>query len=204
MKRPSELCIAIVIAIGCHAIHPGHAFADPQDTKPAADSGASHQSQNKLPEPYLITISEYRLKGVNPSDLTADNIVSAIKAEKATPIETVMLSAIADLESMVQFGRSVTVTTGRITNRDVTSRQTQQREIGTIVRVTASPTGQQVGLTLSFESSRLIGEGSDDSPPDIVTTSINTTQLFDFGQPTMIGASTAGETSYVFLTISRR
>jgi len=204
MKRPLELCIAIAIAIGYHAIQPSQAFADPQDTKSATEAGATHQSENKLPESYLITLSEYRLKSVNPSELTAGSIAAAITTEKAAPIETVMLSAIADIESMVQFGRTVTVTTGRTTNRDVTTRQTQQMNIGTIVRVTASPAGQQVGLVLSFESSRQNGEGTDDSPPDIVTTSINTTQIFELGKPTMIGASTAGETSYIFLAISRR
>jgi hypothetical protein len=204
MNPASAFSLGVAFAFCCIAIQPLPAFGAPQDTRLATVPVASNQSQDEPTERYSITISEYRLKDVDSSKLTTENIVATIAAQKAKPFETVMLSAIAGTESMVQFGRSVTVTTGRMTNRDVTTRQTQQRQIGTILRVTASPDGGKVSATLSFESSRHVGERTDDSPPDIATTSVNSTQIFDLGQPTLIAATTAAETSYVLITISRR
>jgi hypothetical protein len=194
----------LAIVCVCCVLSSIDAFAGPQDPDAVVRTNQADQSQTEVPEQYLITLSQYRLEGLDTSHLTADDVAAAIKTQKASPVETVMLTAVAGGESMVQFGRSVTVTTGTVANRDVTSRQTQQREVGSLLRLIPSTEGQKVGLQLTFESSRQAGEGTDDSPPDIVTISIKISQLFDLGKPTLIGGTTTGESSYVFLTVSRR
>ena len=194
-------CIAIAICF-C-TIQPISAFTVAQNQNPIAEKATAVEAQSKLPDQYLITLAEYRLKGVDVSEMTADNIVAAIRAAQTAPVETIILSAIDGAESQVKFGRVVSVTTGRVTNRDGNRRQIERTDIGTVLNVTPQTAGQQVGLVLEFSSTSLSGKGTEDSPPDTVATSLNVTRMFDIGKPTLIGATTAGETSYILLTVSR-
>ncbi|TWT79689.1 hypothetical protein CA13_10950 [Planctomycetes bacterium CA13] len=204
MNYSFALWIAMAVAISCNLTNTGYVFAEPQEL-PSTDKGnGTHHSQHELPQRYFVSLAEYRFKDFNPAKVTAEKIQNAISSENASHVETVMLSAVAGFKSMVQFGRSVTVTTGRVSNRDVMTRQTQQQEIGTILEVTVSPEDQSVVADLSFSSSRIVGEGTDDSPPEFATTTIKTTQLMDIGKPTLVGASTVDKSSYIFLTISRQ
>lgn len=202
MSYLSVRCIAIFM--GFYLIQPIDAFAVPQDAIPVAESVAANESQGERTAQYLITLSEYRLTGVDASKMTADGIAAAIKTKNAAPVETIMLSATDGTESRVSFGRQVTVTTGRQSARGGTSRSKEYRDLGTILSVTPTAAGQQVGLGLSFKSTRNVGEGAEDSPPDITATSIDINRVFELGKPTLIGATTAGETIYVFLTVSRQ
>ncbi|WP_153557369.1 hypothetical protein [Roseimaritima sediminicola] len=156
------------------------------------------------PQRYLITVSEYRLD-IDAAQLTAEAIAEAREAEGVAPVEVIMLSTMASAESMVQFGRSMTVTIGHVvSNRNVTARRTEEREVGTLLRLTAEPAGEKVAAKIEFECSRPVGQGSEDAPPDMVTTSFDTTQVFELGEPTLIAASTSGEPSFFFMTIHQR
>jgi len=154
---------------------------------------------------YSATISEYQLKEIKTPPLTQDVILAAIENQKAVPIETVMTTATDGIEGRIQFGRQVALTTGSVNNGRTNARQTQQFHIGTMLRLSIAPSEPEtmVGVSLSFEAARVSGEGTEDSPPDIATTTITLKQTVELGKPTLIGASTANESSFVFLTISR-
>ena len=201
MISQSVCCIAI--AIGFCLIQPIDAFAILQDSIPVTNSAAVDSTQSKPPEQYLLTLSEYRLKGLDVSGLTAENITAAMMADKASPLETTMLTAIAGTENRVSFGRMVAVKTGRTNNRGGSSKNYVYRDIGTILSAIPTTEGQQVRLALNFKSSRVTGEDSEDSLQDTVTISMDINQLFELARPTLIGANTAGETSYLFLTVTR-
>ena len=205
MKRSSLVCTAIAMAMTCHVISTGIAFAAPQDGTRVSGTVAPSHSTNELPAQYIITLSEYRLKDHDFSELTAAKIAGAIKAENATPVETIVLSATSGAESMVSFGRAVTVTVGHTTTRQGNKlRKTQKIDLGTSLRVTPTAVGKRVEAIVLFNSSRHAGVGTDDSPPNIIATKIETKQLLDLDNPTLIGATTAGETSFVFLTVTQR
>jgi len=203
MKTSSVFRSAFAIAISYCAICTSVAFAVPQDAAPVAKKVRQTRAQVEPQAQYLITVSEYRFKDLDPTQLTAKKLASAIKT-KAAPVETIVLSGHSGLESKVRYGREVTVNTGRSSGRSGSSRSKVRRDLGTVLTVTPTTVGNQVSAVVSFSSTRNVGEGTDDSPPELTATSIETTQLVDLDSPILIGASSAEETSYVFLTVSRR
>ncbi len=205
MHRPYAICIALAVSIGCHAGQTSHILAAPQESQSAAEQSVTRPTISDSTEQYIITVSEYSLKDIDLSKLTEDSVLAAIKTQEADPVEMVTLSAVAGIKSMLQFKRSFSVTRSVTKSDFATTRQTELQQIGTTLEVTVSPDEQKVAVTIAFFSSRQSGEIVDEySRPDITETMITTTQLLDLSKPTLIGATTARETTYVFLTVSRR
>ena len=211
MSRFTVLCVNLAIVIALGITQSNCIFAKPQDGQPAvgvettAESEETVEAESKSWKRYLVTVAEYRLREIGPSQLTTEGISAAIKDQKASPVEAVMLSATEGNESRVSIGRTVSVAAGKVTARDrSTSRRTQRVDLGTIFSVELMSEGDQVKAGFSYEASRHLGEGTEDSPPEVVSTMIQTSQIFDLGQPTLVAASTSGGSSYVLLTITRR
>lgn len=153
---------------------------------------------------FMVTLSEYQLEDSVPVSASEADILGLIQKSNVQPTETIRLSVINDVEGMVQFGKRVTVTVGKTVNtRDVTSRQTQHVQVGTLLKLTLSMAGESVIAQVAFESSRLQGEGTDDSPPDMVSATISTTQILELGKPRLMGSTSSGQTSFVFMTVTR-
>ncbi len=157
----------------------------------------------KAPVRFMVTLSEYQLGSSVPDNASEADIVESIREKTVQPTETIRLSVINDVEGMVQFGKLATVTVGKTVNRDVTTRQSQNVQVGTMLKLTLSTENEAILANIAFEASRFQGEGTDDSPPDIASTTIKTTQLLEFGRPCLIGSSSSGKTSYVFVTVTR-
>ena len=79
----------------------------------------------------------------------------------------------------------------------------QQRQIGTLVRLTSRPKDEKVFLELFYEASRLEGAGTDDKPPDTVTVQFQTTLLIEPGTPTLIGSSSSDKTTVLLVSIEK-
>lgn len=169
---------------------------DPPSSKATAVEPATHS------ERYLVTIAEYRLQNPVATTLTAKDIVALIREQNSEPVETIRVSTVAETECMAQFGAAVTVTTGKIMNRDTATPIKETVNIGTLLRATASPHERGVRIEIAFESSRLSGEGTDDSAPDVIKKTISTTQILELGTPALIGATSAGDSSYVLVTVT--
>ena len=108
---------SIAIALGFCLIQPLDAFAILQDSIPVVTSVATDEAQSNSPEQYLLTLSEYRMKGLDVSGLTAEKIVAAIATDKAKLLETTILTAIAGTENRVSFGRTVAFKNGVVNSR---------------------------------------------------------------------------------------
>lgn len=127
------------------------------------------------------------------------------KADNAScePIETIRLSVLSGSESYVQFGRRVNVTVGRTVGRGGEAARTiQVFDVGTTVRITAKPANGPVAIMLSYETSRLEDNGEDDTPPEMITTQISTSQVLELGRPRLIGSSSSAATSVIVITIT--
>lgn len=168
----------------------------------AGENQASENAELKF-DRYVATISEYQLEKPVSETATEAEIIELIRQQKVVPSETVRLSTINRVESLVQFGKSVTVTTGKVVQGTRTMRHTNQVEIGTLLQVVVESEGDVVSVKVAFESSRLQGEGTDDSPPDIVKSRIESTQVLELGKSCLLGSTSGGETSYILLTIMR-
>ena len=138
---------------------------------------------------------------LSPS-LSENEIIALIEKQNAEAIETIRLSALEGVESMAQFGRRVTATTGTMTVRGITERRTEAIQVGSIIRVTAIAKDHGVEVKIDFEASRIAGKGGDDSPPDISTSNISTSLIVAPGKWALLGSTSAGESSYVLLSIA--
>lgn len=158
-------------------------------------------------ESYVVQLTEFRLKSSLDPKLTASEIVEQFAKlkddETIQPVETIRMSTLGGTESMVQFARQATVTVGTsVSGRGARVRQTQTQRIGTMVRLTATPQSGKVLVKLSYESSRFDGKGTEDSPPDTVTTLMNSSHLVELGKPKLIAGTSEGSTSFLLLTVS--
>lgn len=142
--------------------------------------------------------------------LTASEIEESferLKTEgKVELIESVTLSTVESQETMVRFGKRVAVTTGAMMMpgpgaRNI--RSVQDRELGTIVRLKAEYRGEQVVMNLIYESSRLVGEGAEDAPPDTHSIQLTSTLLLKLGVPKLVGGTNGDRKSFVIAEVSK-
>ena len=170
------------------------------DTADDANSSSSKQAS------FIVQLTEYRLRQpVDPPRSVSDILAILARPggnEEYQPIETIRLSALSGTESTVQFGRRVNVTVGTTTNRGGTVKNVQAVDVGTLVRVTPALQAGKVALKLEFESSRIEGDATQDSPPDISTTQIKTTQLLELGKPSLVGSTTSTANSVILITVT--
>jgi hypothetical protein len=172
----------------------------------AQDDSTSSSGAGKS-STYVVQLTEFRLTQALDPSLSAAQILDLVSrkdiSEGLEPIETIRLSTLSGTESMVQFGRRVNVTVAKtVTRGGETARNVQAFDVGTIVRVTATPESGSVSLKLTYETSRLDGNGDEDNPPELTTTQISTTQLLELGQPRLVGSSTSAQTSVVVVTVT--
>tara|TARA_R110002167_G_scaffold110874_1_gene282023 strand:- start:297 stop:878 length:582 start_codon:yes stop_codon:yes gene_type:complete len=151
---------------------------------------------------YLVTLVEYHLEDILSPSLSESEIIALIEKQNAEAVETIRLSALEGVESMAQFGRRVTATTGTMTVRGITERRTEAIQVGSIIRLTAIAKDHGVEVKIDFEASRLAGKGDDDSPPDISTSNISTSLIVVPGKWALLGATSSGESSYVLLSVA--
>jgi len=189
----------ILLALMC-LIVPRHGFTQEQ---PQTTTAATPKAW--APESYIVQLTEFRFKSsVNPK-ISASEIVAQFEKPNSEGliqhIETIRMSVQSGANNMVHFGRQVTVTTGTVTNAGKTTRISKDTSIGTILRVNAMPQDQNVQLEIDYEASRLDGDGTEVSPPNTVITKITSMQTFQIGKPMLVGGTSAGETTYVIVTI---
>lgn len=174
-----------------------------ESTNAAEQAGADRETQAT----YLVQLTEFQVKSSSDPKMSARDIVARFQRLKddktAQPIEVIRLSVLGETETMIQFGRQTEVTSGIVSSgRGSTTRQTDTLQIGTLVRLTVSPRADQKALvTLSYESSRLEGEGEKDLRPDIVTTQIEGAHIIELGKSKLIAGTSAGRTSFLILSV---
>jgi hypothetical protein len=173
----------------------------------AQDASTSSDGAGK-PSTYVVQLTEFRLNQTLDPSLSAAQILELVSKKDNNAgyeaIETIRLSTLSGMESMVQFGRRVNVTVGKtVTRGGETARNVQALDVGTIVRVTATPENGSVFLKLTYETSKLDGNGDEDTPPELTKTQISTTQLLELGQPRLVGSSTSTPTSVVVVKVTK-
>ena len=196
MRKP-VLLLGLIVCVGNSAL--GQDAPEPAAALPSASTGG---------ETYLVQLTEFRIKDSAHAGWSTDEIVKRFERREEDGdveiVESIRLSALSGLESMVQVGRRARVTVGVVSapGRGPT-RQTEWESIGTLVRLTAQPADDKVLLKLSYECSRFEGEGTDESPPDTTTFQIDTTLLLEAGKPTLVGGSSASPTSYLMVSVEQ-
>lgn len=164
------------------------------------------------PEPttsYMVQLTEYCFaQPLSPSQ-SAEEILAMVSAndgnQKGAVVETIRLSTLSGMESIAQFGQRVNVTVGKsTTGRGETVRSMQAIDVGTMVKVTIVPRNDQVAMRLTFESSRIGSDASEDTPPTINKTQISTAQLLEIGKPILVGGSTTSSSSVIVVTVIQK
>lgn len=155
---------------------------------------------------YLVELSEYQWQAPLAAGLGSDEVLALIQKTDAEPKpelrETIRLSSLAGIESMVSIGRRTGVTVGRTaTGRGEMLRNVQVMEFGTQVKVTAVPQDQRVRLSLTFESSHQLPPAADDAPADVSTTEVATTLMLDHGKPALVSSFGGNRSSVLVVTV---
>ncbi|MCO8121888.1 hypothetical protein NHH03_09085 [Stieleria sp. TO1_6] len=151
---------------------------------------------------YLVELSEYELEQAVPVAISESEIIDVIRRSKSKPLETVRMTAVEETDSMVQNGRRVTVTTGKVTHGNTTSRSTEQLEVGTMLRVKIVPHAKGALADVSYATSRLDGNGTDVSPPDVLTKTIESTQIYVLGKERLLSSMSADKFTCVLISVS--
>ncbi|HEU0068099.1 MAG TPA: hypothetical protein VFQ26_02410, partial [Nitrospiraceae bacterium] len=155
---------------------------------------------------YGVQITELRLDVGIGEKLSRQDILQSLEQAKkdghVTAVETVRLSILEQHEARVQFTKRVPVTAGTATaGPERTVRNVQQRDVGTMVQLSAQTQGAQVLLQLMYESSRIEGESSDDAPAPTHTVQFSTTLLITPGQPLLVGSTNSDKSTLLLVTI---
>lgn len=171
-------------------------------------NGDEHKKSGKAGEPkrvfktqYMLTLAEYELEEAIPLGLSEAEVLELIRKSKASPVGTIRMSAVEDTESMVQFGRRVAITTGQVSIGRGTSRRTEFMETGTIVSVRIAPHAKGAIADVDFSASRLDGDGSDDTPPEVVTTTAQATQIYAMGKERLLASTSLGDKTCIVITV---
>ncbi len=172
-----------------------------------AQEATQSENTSDVSKSYVVQLTEYRFEQPLRPSQSAAEILELLAAtgdsKKAEIVETVRLSTLSGTESMVQFGRRVSVTVGKATTRGgETVRQKQGYDVGTVVRLTARPQDDKVAMALTFDSSRIGEEVDEDSPPDVIKTQISSTLLLELGKPSLVGSSTQASSRVIVVTVT--
>ncbi|MCG8653656.1 MAG: hypothetical protein MI861_27710 [Pirellulales bacterium] len=192
----------------CALLFVPHSMAVGADSQ-GADLTAAEARGAGEPVSFNLRITEFSLQSPPGHQASNEQILKLLTDSKdkhgVSQLETLRLSALEGREAMVQFGRRASITTGRVSNGrgGLVQRQTQFIEVGTIVRVEGKIRGDRCELELSYEASRLRGENTEDSPPDIVTSQLSGSYVAKIGQPVLLGGTDSGSTSFLVLTVER-
>lgn len=183
-----------------------------QETGPTSGGPATPAAAAAV-QSYTVQLTEFRLKSTSDPKLSASELVASFeqmkKDGKLDLVETIRLSALEQYESMAQFGRRAAVTVGVTVggaNGPVgrpTTRSIQHQMVGTTVRLTATPQQGKILLKLSYETARLEEEAKDAISPDTRMVQFNTTLLIEPGKPTLVGGSSAENSSYLLVSIGK-
>ena len=174
-----------------------------QNAGPTDDTNSSSSMQTS----FTVKLTEYRMKLPQDPSRSASEILAILTKpgdnDSYQPIETIRLSALSGTTSTAQFGRTANVTAGTTTNRGGKVKNMQSVDVGTAVSVTPVLQSGKVALQLEFDSSRIEGDASGDSPPDISKTRINTNQLLELGKPGLVGSTTSMGSSIIVVTVTQ-
>ncbi|TWT66632.1 hypothetical protein [Allorhodopirellula solitaria] len=165
-------------------------FADDTDTKPATNTTQ-----------YLIELSEYELEDPIPVGLDEAEVVNTILRAGIQPVETIRLTAVPETEGMVQVGKRISVTTDTMTRGDTTTRRYEELEIGTILRLTMMPHDDGAYAHISYSTSRVDGDPSGDTPPNVLTNTVQSTQVYVLGRPRLLTTVGAGKSTGILVTV---
>ena len=159
------------------------------------------------PRAFSVRVTEFEFKSpagdqVNNAEILK-HLADPENRQKVVEIQTLRLSAIDGQDATAKFGRRVTVTTGKTTSDRGVTRHTQFLDIGTMIQLSGIVKENTCSIAISYEASRLDGEGTDDSPPDVVNSRLTGTYVADLGKPILLGGTNEGMTTFLVLTVER-
>ena len=173
-------------------------------------SNTSPDPSVKAEQSYFVQFTEFRFKHAVDLDVhrTSDEIVLSFdklhKEGKIELIETIRLSALEYHENSVQFGKTMSVTSG--VTRTAQGLQQQSRQtvpIGTMVQVKPTPQEGKVLLKVTYTVSRMHDNIGEEKQPDIVTVQLNSTLLLEIGKATLVGGFASDENDFLMVTIRK-
>lgn len=177
------------------------AFAD-EAASASSSKAANVSAVSTEPVQYSISVAEYRFEDAFDSDSSEAEILKLIRDRRISPAETIRLTTLTGVKSMVQFGRRVAVVTGTATGRGGVVRQTKNFELGTLIQIELNPHPKGVIGSINYATSRLGADRGEDMPADVVTKSTDATQIYEIGKPRLLFGSTAGEPFVVMVSVT--
>ncbi len=171
-----------------------------------APSGGASTATSR---PYLIEVIEFQIDASDGADLSPEQLVESYPQMKSDGLlkraETIRFHASVKKASFVNFGKQIALTTGATLagpDRPV-ARQVKQFEIGTTAEVMLDSADKgQASLQVVYRSSRVAGEGTDDTPPEILSISMEASLVLELGKTKLLGGTSADPNVYVLITVS--
>lgn len=80
--------------------------------------------------------------------------------------------------------------------------QSRQIEVGRMLKLQLIPHQEAAIADISYSTSRVDGEQTEDSPPNIVTTTIQGTQVFTLGSRRLLSTARSGNPTGIIITIT--
>ncbi|PHQ34427.1 hypothetical protein [Rhodopirellula bahusiensis] len=166
---------------------------------------ASADEATKQPQPdatqCCVELSEFELEEPIAIELDESEVIQAILQSGAKPVKTIRLTAMPNTPCHVQKGRQIAVVTSTMTRGDVTTRQTKEVEIGTTLRFQFADHPEGFLANIDYATARVAGDEKSDSAPDILSSSIQTTQVFVPGKMRLISTIGSEQLTAVVVTI---
>jgi hypothetical protein len=183
------------------------AHSPEQDTKTATPPPISEGTGNAEVISYMVQLTELKWNVKFDPLPKGPDLVQGLeelrKSGRVEIVETIRLSAISDHESTMQFGKTVSVIAGVAQTPQGKMRNLKQIQVGTLLRLTATPNQGKVLLKRQYESSQLGNALEEDISPDIVTSQFKTTLLLEIGVPSLVGGASGDSTTMYLVSVTR-
>ena len=154
---------------------------------------------------YDVTLTEFQMKSGQEPEISFKEIIDAFhdreNRDNLILVETLRLTLQADLECTAQFSRQVTVTEGIVRNPRGVQRRTKTVKLGTMAQIRVTPEDDKLTLRLRYTASRLGGEIPEDSPPDMLNSTYETTIAVQRGKPALVGGGDVDGSSYLMVYV---
>lgn len=180
-----------------------------QDSKGTAKHPPTDRIPTSSDRSFSIEVIEFQIDAISGADLSVEELVASfdqMKREGALKrVEKIRLSVLEHRQSSVNFSKLVAIVTGSHATAPGRPpvRSMRDIEIGTMTEaIVVAREEKRVSVDLAYRSSRLDGEGTDDSPPVVVTVNIETSQVLELGKPMLLAGISADPNVYVLIKVT--
>ncbi len=149
---------------------------------------------------FFVTVSEYQSEIAPAPNASAGSIMQMLMAENTKPVRTLRVSTIDECATQLSTSERVAITSPQTPGSSTTTTKPMYLEVGTMLDLRPKRVASGVLVELSYNVDQL--QKNNGPVPSIKAKTVQTTDLFEIGEPKLVGGLTGDGYFYLVVTVT--